>query len=435
LEIPAILPELRSKDLLKKIPWERLALAQRREVALKVMAVYTCVDCGKFYSGGRVDCARDLQEGDGEGDESTVKRCQPCTWDRLEGEADPHSDARRCKEHGYKFAIFKCDYCCDVAVWDCGGDHYCEPCHNTPVVKPCPGPEECPWQGEHARNGKYLANKYRIKYGCAKPVVLGCTACQLGDSKGMDDNLSNHSPYVKYWEKNLIEKKEPSAEAPKDVEIVEAAQGMPRDEDIAQTIEGKEGLGESKVHPIGQLRDDQKLTMGRDGAVGGLKKDDGVSKDSVPRVQGYYGTARARRNRSKKEKNGKKKKRVKTKMKSKKKNKARGAARRFLSLNGGGLEEQIESSGITERLGTLHAVGSERKLTLSKEQATNADPQKKQNGVVINSTPTLSPVSLCVRLSIGCPETRAEWVPDVCRWTLIFTLLLQLGTMWMLLTS
>ena len=34
-----------------------------------------------------------------------------------------------CKKHGDKYMVFKCKYCCSVAVWYCGTTHFCDGCY------------------------------------------------------------------------------------------------------------------------------------------------------------------------------------------------------------------------------------------------------------------------------------------------------------------
>jgi len=77
--------------------------------------------------------------------------------------------------HGPMFAVYKCDSCCNVASWICGGgNHYCDRCHSDPSSEkhyPCPGPGLCPLGMAHPPNGPGV-----LGYG-APGFVVGCTAC------------------------------------------------------------------------------------------------------------------------------------------------------------------------------------------------------------------------------------------------------------------
>jgi len=74
------------------------------------MAVYMCRDCNRPFCGGLATCAAALQQA-----ESTKQpQCPDCAW-RSSTVVD-----RRCAMHGPKFAIYKCDFCCNLAVWQCG---------------------------------------------------------------------------------------------------------------------------------------------------------------------------------------------------------------------------------------------------------------------------------------------------------------------------
>ena len=105
------------------------------EVAMGKLTVLQCSSCNEPFCGGRVDCAAD------ESLDITRIRCAPCAFEIQEQAA---AEARRkaleaaaaagdkeairmlttgwkgaCKKHGYKNAIYKCDSCCAVAVFDC----------------------------------------------------------------------------------------------------------------------------------------------------------------------------------------------------------------------------------------------------------------------------------------------------------------------------
>jgi len=126
------------------------------------MAVYMCFECGKPYCGGRVDCAAQLEL------KASELQCQNCAWRKK-------ALGKRCMVHGHKFAIFKCDSCCAVAVWNCVYNHYCERCHQQAHQDknyPCPGPDECPLGIFHPPNVSA-----RHGAGNVTSFVIGCLKC------------------------------------------------------------------------------------------------------------------------------------------------------------------------------------------------------------------------------------------------------------------
>eukprot|EP00746_Dinoflagellata_sp_MGD_P070606 gnl/MRDRNA2_/MRDRNA2_28887_c0_seq1.p1 gnl/MRDRNA2_/MRDRNA2_28887_c0~~gnl/MRDRNA2_/MRDRNA2_28887_c0_seq1.p1 ORF type:complete len:486 (+),score=94.71 gnl/MRDRNA2_/MRDRNA2_28887_c0_seq1:72-1529(+) len=151
------------------------------------MAMYMCADCSTVYCGGRVDCAQE---------EELVPeklRCHECVWASLAG-----PDDRRCMVHGHRYAMFKCDSCCDVAVWNCEYHHYCERCHEEacePKKYPCPGPDLCPLGMPHPRNLEADLNEAEAADDHHKPFVIGCAAC-LGLT---DDDLQDGSEEHHQW--------------------------------------------------------------------------------------------------------------------------------------------------------------------------------------------------------------------------------------------
>mmetsp|Transcript_74156 Transcript_74156/g.141195 ORF Transcript_74156/g.141195 Transcript_74156/m.141195 type:complete len:955 (+) Transcript_74156:168-3032(+) len=128
------------------------------------MAIFMCNDCKEPYCGGRVDCAAlaDVKAAD--------LKCHECEWSGLAGEND-----RRCMKHGHRHAIFKCDSCCNVAIWNCGSNRYCDRCHDIPCDPkhfPCPGPEKCPLGMPHPKNVEAVLGGDNFK-----SFVVGCSAC------------------------------------------------------------------------------------------------------------------------------------------------------------------------------------------------------------------------------------------------------------------
>jgi len=132
--------------------------------AVKEMAVFQCCDCKEPYCAGRMDCAA-VQNHEGE-----ETRCPDCEWAAVKDSND-----HRCMIHGHRFAMFKCDSCCNIAVWNCTSHHYCERCHNQAGDKkhyPCPGPELCPLGMAHPPNQEAV----HCSEQCAS-FCIGCTAC------------------------------------------------------------------------------------------------------------------------------------------------------------------------------------------------------------------------------------------------------------------
>lgn len=131
------------------------------------MAVYRCHDCSEPFCAGRVDC---IQAAGAEEECIDPKRlrCSACRW------SDPLASQHRCLQHGHRFAIFKCNSCCDVAVWTCSSNHYCDRCHNEASIKkdyPCLGPGLCQLCRPHPPNAPAVIGDHVPEF------ILGCTAC------------------------------------------------------------------------------------------------------------------------------------------------------------------------------------------------------------------------------------------------------------------
>lgn len=158
----------------------------------ELLACFICSTCTSPFCGGRVDCAEDAAL-----DVSKLK-CPPCAFQEplpiiAEREKDdcmapaenhvlmcrPHSKhIGKCFEHGYKYAIFKCDSCCSVATWDCRTNHYCDRCHDLAHYKKsfiCPGKDKCPLGIGHPPNTAAVHGS-----GDYTGFVLGCSKCFLG---------------------------------------------------------------------------------------------------------------------------------------------------------------------------------------------------------------------------------------------------------------
>jgi len=133
---------------------------EKKAYAEEMMVVYACHDCDVPYCDGLMDCANAFRA------EACAqrRRCKECEWSSLAGSG-------RCLKHGPNYAIFKCDFCCSLAVWSCGSTHYCEPCHSggSGTHHPCPGVGLCPLGMPHPSNPMPGAN--------GTPFVFGCSAC------------------------------------------------------------------------------------------------------------------------------------------------------------------------------------------------------------------------------------------------------------------
>ena len=117
---------------------------------MDMLACYPCSSCREPFTAGRVDCSEDDQV-----DIDTIK-CQECSFadnaaplSRKEAERrieelrvkrkdgqltdaeyqgqqaeiqsaiDSTEWLHKCHEHGYEFAVYKCDSCCSIATFDC----------------------------------------------------------------------------------------------------------------------------------------------------------------------------------------------------------------------------------------------------------------------------------------------------------------------------
>jgi len=144
------------------------------------MAAYLCAECKLPFCGGKVDCAAGLQL-----DEKTKMVCQTCNWKHIE-------NPNKCYKHGVEYAIFKCDCCCQPAVHDCSGNHYCKRCHNKfdkQRERPhCRGGEndQCPLGVMHPPNQPRDHNVKRNGW------VVGCAKC-MGIDEHCDMRVSSLS--------------------------------------------------------------------------------------------------------------------------------------------------------------------------------------------------------------------------------------------------
>jgi hypothetical protein len=182
--------KFRDDGLVDKLCSELGRTATSKEIRARAeaeMAIYMCADCNEVYCGGRVECAQDEQL------VPEKLKCHECQWASLAGPND-----RRCMVHGHRYAMFKCDSCCDIAVWNCEYHHYCERCHAEacePKKYPCPGPDLCPLGMPHPRNLGADLNEAEAADDHHQPFVIGCAAC-LGLT---DDDLQDGSEEHHEW--------------------------------------------------------------------------------------------------------------------------------------------------------------------------------------------------------------------------------------------
>merc|ERR1711988_782882 len=91
--------------------------------------------------------------------------------------------------------MFKCDSCCDIAVWNCENHHYCERCHGMafePKNFPCPGGDLCPLGMPHPRNLEADLTPARENDTHHKPFVVGCAACLGLTDNDLQDGSEEH---------------------------------------------------------------------------------------------------------------------------------------------------------------------------------------------------------------------------------------------------
>jgi len=136
-------------------------LSKAEEKCLEELAILHCIECKTYFSGGKIKCAEMLEL-----DMDNV-RCEQCSW---QDAVEDH----RCLKHGYQYAIYKCDSCCDVATFQCSTNHYCHRCHNQAYQKknyPCPGPEKCKLGMPHPKNVEAYHGQTNDGF------VVGCIKC------------------------------------------------------------------------------------------------------------------------------------------------------------------------------------------------------------------------------------------------------------------
>jgi len=141
-------------------------------------AVKICDLCREPGVAGKLSCAEEMNL-----DLEAPYTCDKCEWGK---EAKDH----RCFLHGKKYAMFKCDSCCNPATWDCFSNHYCERCHNMAGATkdfPCPGPDKCPLGIAHPRNSHGRHGENDIGF------VLGCFKC-VDPTYEVNSSYEEHAP-------------------------------------------------------------------------------------------------------------------------------------------------------------------------------------------------------------------------------------------------
>lgn len=127
------------------------------EYALHRYCYYLWYECKIPYFGGLNDCAGGVA--DNEFDEKEL------VWGKW---ASKNLDGKAtCEKHQEEYIEFKCRFCCNIALWFCGGTtHFCEPCHSNSKNRnrKCPGPDKWELKMPHPDWGHEFA--------------LGCGLCR-----------------------------------------------------------------------------------------------------------------------------------------------------------------------------------------------------------------------------------------------------------------
>jgi len=74
-----------------------------------------------------------------------------------------------CETHKENYIQYKCNFCCNIAAYHCGGvNYYCMHCHDRkgPAGHKCKGKDDCPLGIEHPPNGTN------------KAFAVGCGMCR-----------------------------------------------------------------------------------------------------------------------------------------------------------------------------------------------------------------------------------------------------------------
>ena len=134
----------------------------------KLYAYYPCFKCHKPYFGGRRSC--DVNAADEAASKEDMV-CFECAGVRTVVCGKP--------EHA-EHAVWKCRYCCDLAVWFCfGTTHFCESCHNGWIAgkisaKTTPASVASKCSGGH---GCKLKLESHPPNGGDEELCIGCAVC------------------------------------------------------------------------------------------------------------------------------------------------------------------------------------------------------------------------------------------------------------------
>jgi E3 ubiquitin-protein ligase MYCBP2 len=109
-----------------------------------------CDKCDSIYFGGMANCIAENNL-----DQNNNNKCPKCST----------IGKTICDKHGKDYVLYKCCFCCNVFVWDCGSALFCQPCHIhlRQTIIPCPGTEKCILGTEHPENK--IKNRFAI--GCS----------------------------------------------------------------------------------------------------------------------------------------------------------------------------------------------------------------------------------------------------------------------------
>eukprot|EP00347_Sterkiella_histriomuscorum_P011168 403373493 len=102
------------------------------------------------------------------------------------------------KGHGQTYIQYKCNYCCNIAAYHCGGqDYYCMRCHDGsgPIGPMCSGPDDCPLRLEHPPNKSN------------KSFAVGCGMCKELKIKDGKDGEADLKKQIDKQMKKFVDKK------------------------------------------------------------------------------------------------------------------------------------------------------------------------------------------------------------------------------------
>ena len=152
--------------------------------AMKQCTFYECAKCLQPFFGGMMDCAEAMNV-EKELDRDSLE-CKACVMKEMGIGED------FCKNHGNKYIDWKCQQCCSLAVWTCGGSYFCSPCHNNYMTKThipfadvskCKGGPACPLGIE---KHPMASSNHRLS-----KFALGCSICRSENLDQITDASNN----------------------------------------------------------------------------------------------------------------------------------------------------------------------------------------------------------------------------------------------------